>query len=249
MEKLVKPINNRVGDLDFKKDLVHKLQEKCIFTTPERIVITDKKPEYDADLLKLITEFDNDSPTIVISAGYGFDSNYRVLIIDTAISLWLDKYDTPAYTTRTSYYSPPITPFIKAYIPTFGDALLLRLKDKIAEKVHKPNISLWSNKRASIYRKYYAEGIEETAKMIVNALSIEHSTQSINKKRIATYIDYHIPQFNDHRGQRDTSSEGRILEEENNRMLLLSGNGSLSSVYNGPVIKPSKKIKTYRRYR
>jgi hypothetical protein len=249
MQNLVKPINDRTGDLDFRKDLVSKLQEKCIFTTPERIVVTDKTPEYDADLLKLITGFDNDAPTIVISAGYGFDSNYRVLIVDTSISLWLDKQDTPAYTTRTSYYSPPITPFIKTYTPSFGDALLLRVNDKITEKVHAPNVSLWSNNRASIYRKYYAEGIEETAKMIVNALSNKIDSQSAAKRKLTTFIDYHIPLFGENITPNNNSDQGRVLEKENDRMLLVADNGSLHSVYNGSLVNPSEKAKTYSRYR
>lgn len=248
MNKLVTSINNRTSDLDFKKDLILKLQEKCIFTTPERIVISNKKPEFDADLIGIIKEFDNDYPTIAVRAGYGFGSNYRVLIIDTAVSLWLDKQSTPAYKTITSYYSPPITPFIKAYIPSIGDALLLRINNKIAEKIFAPNLSLWSSNRASMYRKYYTEGINETAKMIVTALTKKHGTQNTRKKQIATYVDYHIPRFN-RENLRDNTKEGRILEEENNRLLLITENGSLSSVYNGPVINPTKMAKDYRWHR
>ncbi|MES9944015.1 MAG: hypothetical protein ABW080_03535 [Candidatus Thiodiazotropha sp.] len=248
MEKLVAPINRRTGDLDFKKELVRKLQEKCIFTTPERITVTETMPKYDEDLLKLDMDIDNDSPTIIIQAGYGFDYNYRVLIIDTAISLWLDN-DDPVFRTSTSYYSPPITPFIKTYTPTFGDAALLRVGSKTAEKVHAPNVSLWTKNRANIYREYYAEGIEETANMIVSALSNEHDAQSITESKFTTFVNYHIAQFDDRGGRRNTTDEGRVLAEKNNRMLLATDNGSLSSVYNGPAIKPYKKAKTYRSYR
>jgi hypothetical protein len=248
MEKLVAPINRSTSDLDFKKDLVRKLQEKCIFTTPERITVTDTMPEYDEDLLKLDINIDNDSPTIIIEAGYGFDHNYRVFIIDTAISLWLDN-DDPVFKTSTSYYSPPITPFIKTYTPTFGDAALLRIGSKTAEKVHAPNVSLWTKNRANFYREYYAEGIEETANMIVNALSNKHDAQSIAENKFATFVNYHIAQFDNRRGHRSTTDEGRILGEKNNRMLLATDNGSLSSVYKGPVIKPYKKEKAFRRYR
>jgi hypothetical protein len=248
MHKLVEPVKNKVSDLDFKKDLVRKLQEKCIFTSPDRITISQEIPEYEADLLKILKKLD-DKPTIIISSQYSFDPTYRVFMVDTALSLWLNKTDKPAYTTSTSYYSPPITPFVKKYAHTFGDALLLRVKEKSEENIYAPNISLWSYNRGQTYRKYYAEGIEESVNMIVNALTKRLDLESVTDNKIATYINYHIPQFNKHGLQVSNTTEGRVIQKANNRILLVSSNGSFSSVYSGPVIKPLKKTKTFRQYR
>jgi hypothetical protein len=248
MHKLVEPVRKKVSDLDFKKDLVSKLKEKCIFTSPERITIVKEAPEFEADLLKILKTMD-DKPTIVISSYYSFDPTYRVLMIDTALSIWLSKSDSPAYTTSTSYYSPPITPFVKGYSVTIGDIFLLRGKEKREETIYTPNISLWSHNRAQTYRKYYAEGIEESTDMIVNALTNKLDHQSISKNSIATYINYHIPQFNKHGLLINNAFEGRIIRKENNRVLLVSSNGSFSSVYSGPVVKPQSKTKSLRHFR
>ncbi|MEW8070384.1 MAG: hypothetical protein AB2792_02425 [Candidatus Thiodiazotropha sp.] len=248
MYKLVEPVKSKASDLDFKKDLVRKLQEKCIFTSPERITISEEVPEFEADLLKILKKLD-DKPTIIISSQYSFDPTYRVFMIDTAISLWLNKTDKPAYTTSTAYYSPPITPFVKKYEHTFGDVLLLRAKEKSEENLYAPNISLWSYNRAQTYRKYYEEGIEESANMIVNALTKKLDLDSLTENKLVTYINYHIPQFNKHGFLINNASEGRVIQKANNRTLLVSRNGSFSSVYSGPALKPLKKVKTFRQYR
>ncbi|MCG8046975.1 MAG: hypothetical protein JAY66_15050 [Candidatus Thiodiazotropha taylori] len=248
MYKLVEPVNNKVSDLDFKKDLVRKLQEKCIFTSPERITVSEEVPEYEADLLRILKKLD-DKPTIIISSQYSFDPTYRVFMIDTALSLWLNKTGKPAYTTSTSYYSHPITPFVKKYSHTLGDVLLLQVKEKSEENIYAPNISLWSHNRAQTYRQYYAEGIEESANMIVNALTKKLDLESLTENKLATYINYHIPQFNKHGFQINNTSEGRVIQKAGNRTLLVSRNGSFSSIYSGPVLKRLKKSRTFKQYR
>jgi hypothetical protein len=230
MNELVKPVQQRVVDLDFRKDLVHALREKCIFTTPERITLVNETPEQKEDVLKLIKKAGN-TPTIVVSARYAFNANYRVFMIDAAVSIWLDKLDAPVYSANTSYYSPPITPFKKTYSPSlgtaFGKALLLQAKEDIEEKLYVPNISLWADDNAAKYRQYYSEGIDESANLIVYALLNKQDRLSVEEKKIAPFVDFHRLQKN--------VREGRLIKSENNREMILTANGAFSSVYNGPL--------------
>ncbi|MES9867574.1 MAG: hypothetical protein ABW157_19795 [Candidatus Thiodiazotropha sp. LLP2] len=244
MNKRMEPINNITSDLNFKKDLISKLQEKLIFTSPERIRIIEK-PEYQADLIEMIKQ--SEGPTIVIQSSYGFDANYRILVMDNHISLWLDKSSSPLYKTTVSYYSKPITPFIIHTTPSLGDALLLRAPDELLSDVYTTNINLWASKRASIYRKHYTEGIKESVNMISEALLNKYDKQSLTNKPISTFVDYHGKPYISWGRRFDHVTVGRVIKEQDNRQWLLSENGDFSTYYKGPLKKIAKK-KSYGRY-
>lgn len=246
MHNLVAPLNNRVGDLDFKSDFIHKLKDKFIFTTPERIKLVEETPEYEADLIALVKK--TEQPTIVIKISYSLDPNYRTLMMDSVVSLWLEKSGTPSYITTVSYYSPPITQFLSYYSTSLSDALLLRAIDNQETHVYAKNIELWAENRASVFRKYYAEGIEESLNIINEALLNKYDSQNLEKKKVSNFVDYHGKPYISFGRAFDHVTVGRVIKEQNNRLWLLSSDGSFSSYYNGPV-KRTAKNKSTRRYR
>ncbi|MET0042333.1 MAG: hypothetical protein ABW100_02300, partial [Candidatus Thiodiazotropha sp. 6PLUC3] len=93
-----------------------------------------------------------------------------------------------------------------------------------------------------------AEGIEESLNIINEALLNKYDSQNLEKKKVSNFVDYHGKPYISFGRAFDHVTVGRVIKEQNNRLWLLSSDGSFSSYYNGPV-KRTAKNKSTRRYR
>ncbi|MES9852027.1 MAG: hypothetical protein ABW170_09375 [Candidatus Thiodiazotropha sp. L084R] len=197
----IKPLSDRVGDLDFRNDFIDQLKKKLDFIDPSKIILVSTPINDEDDVLSLVESAPTDS-VVLISAASKLEYGYRAYTVNVELSLWDKDITRPLYETLAYYNSHPVS---------FDHS------GKYAERV----LPIWISNNQKKYRDAYKEGLPESVNMVYKILSENNEYSKLEHYDTYDFYNYSTK----------TNVSGKILFSDNDyRKLAIDYYGNYHSV-------------------
>lgn len=205
MLQTVKPIQDAIANMNFRRDYIEALKNSEIFRNANDIKLVTKVPQSREERLALAKSA-NGRPAVMIDVEYLFDVSYKTLLVSNKLELWQKTEKRPVYYMTTSYQSHPVS-------------------RSNSRNTWEQAVKLWSKSRGSLYRQYHSQGIRESMRMLKTAVLERPSSLPLPEKEPYVFTDYSSRYHH--------SNKGKILKSAANRVMVIDKKGDYFSVSNG----------------
>lgn len=197
----IKPLADKVSDLDFKTEFINNLKSKLDFVDPKKFVLVTTPIENENDVYSLIESSPTNS-VVLIMADYELDYGYKSYTVDVTLSVWDKNVTRPLFETFGYYNSKPVSfDHSESYI------------DKI--------LPIWIGNNQNEFRRVYKEGLIESVDMVFRILAERHEYSKLDNYDTYEFFNYSTK----------TRVSGKILfSDDMDRKLVLDYFGAYHSI-------------------
>ena len=197
----IKPLADKVSDLNFRKDFTDKLKLKLDFIDPNKIKLVTTPIKNENDIYSLVESAPTES-VVLILANNKMEYGYKTYMVNVTLSLWDKKILRPLFETSAYYNSHPVS---------FDHS------SSAAERI----LPIWISDDQRRYRDAYKEGLSESVNMVYKLLSERHEYSKLENYDTYDFYNYATK----------LSSWGKVLfSDDIHRKLIIDTSGSYHSV-------------------